>query len=144
MTKVPTGNELTDIESSETPSHNTRREHPQLQEKKTVVNKRTIPRTRAPCPEPTSIRWQPPLYQVPSLVDIILDKMSKDISLISTDAIDVMDDLTATALLHRIMQRRLLNTVIAQRFIASRHDRLADALSRLDLLAGIGPPTKQY
>mmetsp|Transcript_6750 Transcript_6750/g.28263 ORF Transcript_6750/g.28263 Transcript_6750/m.28263 type:complete len:83 (+) Transcript_6750:442-690(+) len=63
--------------------------------------------------------------------------MSREAHLVSTDVIDAMDDVLATALLRNIMRRHKLNTAIAQQFIASRHAELSDALSRLDLVAGV-------
>lgn len=91
----------------------------------------------APVPEPTSVVWEPTPIEVPSLVSLVLNKMAASPNELSVDALDAMDGALATALLKQIMLRQALNTSIAMKFIQSRHADLSDALSRLDLVAGV-------
>ena len=84
-----------------------------------------------------SIVWRPALLQVPSLQNIILEQLAKRPEALSVDALDKMSDSLATALLKNIMIRQALNTRVAMTFIASRHDELSEALSELDLMAGL-------
>jgi len=88
------------------------------------------------------MRWAPAPQVVPSLQNIILERLAARPELVTTDAIDALDETVATALLKNIMARQALNTRIARTFIASRHEDLAGALSALDLVAGtdrVGP-----
>ena len=84
-----------------------------------------------------SIVWSPPRQVVPSLTNIILDRLAQDPETVTTDVLDVLDSTLATALLKNIMVRQALNTRIAMAFIDSRHDELAGALEKLDLIAGM-------
>lgn len=86
--------------------------------------------------EATSIVWSPPPQVVPSLVNLIIDKLARDPESLSVEALDAIDGVVATALLRQIMAYQKLNTRVALKFIESRHGDLADALSRLDLVAG--------
>lgn len=97
------------------------------------------PKIYVKVPEPTSVVWEPEPLEVPSLVSLVLDKMAASPHELSVDALDAMDGALATALLKQIMLRQALNTSIALKFIQSRHADIADALSRLDLVAGVPP-----
>ena len=102
----------------------------------------------APSPtrrRPTSVPWQAPRAQVPSLRALCLDYLSREENVIlSTEAIDAIDESLATALLREIMLRRRLTTKLATKFIHSRHADLAEALSCLDLVAGLNDFSEGY
>lgn len=94
----------------------------------------STPKTQTPA---TSIVWSPDPQLVPSLVNIIINKLARHPQYLAVDALDSLDGFLATALLRQIMFYKKLNTSIALEFIKSRHTDLADALSRLDLVAGV-------
>lgn len=97
------------------------------------------PKTQTPA---TSVVWSPDPQLVPSLVNIIISKLARHPQYLAVDALDSLDGFLATALLRQIMFYKKLNTTVALEFIKSRHTDLADALSRLDLVAGV-PATMQ-
>lgn len=95
------------------------------------------PASEQPPQHPSSIPWAPARASPPSLTNLCLEVLARDSSILSTDCLDAIDEPLAVALLRQIMQRKRPNTATAKKFIASRHSELSDALSHLDLVAGV-------
>ena len=98
------------------------------------------PPTASPSPtHRTTLLRPPPPAVVPSLANLALATLATNADAIAD--VSPLDEICATALLREIMRRGKLTTPIARVFIGSGHQELAEAVSQLNLFAGIRPGT---
>ena len=90
-------------------------------------------------PHRTTVLRPPPPAVVPSLANLALATLATHADAIAD--VSPLDEICATALLREIMRRGKLTTPIARVFIGSGHQELSEAVSQLNLFAGIRPGT---
>ena len=77
---------------------------------------------------------------LPSLLLLTADRLAAAPHLLTSEALLSVGEMLTALLLSRVVKRGALTYAIARAFLETRYEMVIDALSSLDLLAGIAPP----